>query len=391
VLNKKYNAVLEKDKMPSPCYVLEEKKLRDNLTRIKYVAEMAGVEIILALKGYALWKTFPIIKEYVTRCAASSSWEAQLAWEEMKTPVHACCAAYSKQEFKEILPLSSHITFNSIEQFEQFFPLVKHTRAEASCGLRINPEYSPIKEAVYNPTLKGSRLGVVRPHLPATLPEGIEGLHFHVLCESNSYDFEQTLDVIERDFGEYFSEIRWINFGGGHLISHKDYDVSHLISVLRNFKVRHPHLHIILEPGSAFVWDAGFLRTTVLDIIKNHDTRTAIIDASFTCHMPDCLEMPYKPVIRGAVFAHPHIILPNGYIIGGNSCLAGDVISEPYYFNHALEPGETLIFEDMLHYTTVKTTFFNGVPHPSLALLNDKDELKILRTFTYRDYRSRMS
>ncbi|MDR3129813.1 MAG: carboxynorspermidine decarboxylase [Tannerellaceae bacterium] len=372
--------------IPSPCYVLEETKFRDNLSLIKHVAFSAGVEIILAFKAFSLWKTFPLVKEYISQSTASSPWEARLAWEEMKAPAYTYAPAYTEKDIQEILLFSSHITFNSLTQFHRFYPLLQASGKKISCGLRINPQYSPVGTALYNPAIQGSRLGIVHDQLPDPLPEGVEGLHFHVLCESNSYDLENTFSVVEQRFGNYLPHIKWLNIGGGHLITHKDYDVKHLISLLRTFKARYPHLRLILEPGSAFAWQAGFLLTTVIDIVKNDGIHTAIINASFTCHMPDCLEMPYQPNIRGSIPSYSNVTLPNCYRIGGNSCLAGDFIREPYCFDHPLQPGDTLIFEDMLHYTTVKTTFFNGIRHPAIALLTKEDKLEILRTFSYQDY-----
>jgi carboxynorspermidine decarboxylase len=383
--------MLDAQNIPSPCYILEEKKFRDNLSRIKHVAKVAGVEIILALKAFALWKAFPIVRQYITHSTASSPWEAQLGWEQMKAPVHACSPVYTEQDMDRILPFSSHITFNSLAQFEHLYPYIRQSGRDVSCGLRINPEWSPVQEALYNPAMKGSRLGVVRDQMPEKLPGEIEGLHFHVLCESNSYDLEKVLRVVEEKFGKYLPSIKWLNMGGGHLMTHKDYDVKHLVGLLRRFKERYPEVKLILEPGSAFAWQAGFLMATVVDVVHNDGIATAIIDASFTCHMPDCLEMPYKPSIRDTLAAPCDNVLTWEYRIGGNSCLAGDFIREPYHFTHPLCPGDTLFFEDMLHYTSVKTTFFNGIRHPSLALLTRGGNLRILRTFSYEDYRNRMS
>jgi carboxynorspermidine decarboxylase len=369
--------------------VLEERKLRDNLSLIKDVKDRSGVDIILAFKAFALWKAFPIVREYITRSTASSAWEARLAREEMGSKAHTYAPAYTEEDFGEILPFSSHITFNSLAQFHRFYPTVRASGEEVSCGLRINPEYSPVSTALYNPAMPGSRMGVVRDELPDRLPEGIEGLHFHVLCESSSYDLEKTLAIVEERFGTYLPHLKWLNMGGGHLMTSKDYDTYHLIALLGSFKSRYPQLSVILEPGSAFAWQAGFLLTTVVDVVENRGIRTAIIDASFTCHMPDCLEMPYKPVIRQALPSGQEQEGGHAYRIGGNSCLSGDVMGD-WYFRHPLQAGDKLIFEDMLHYTTVKTTFFNGIRHPSIALLTQEDELRIYRTFSYEDYRNRM-
>ncbi|MDR1601591.1 MAG: carboxynorspermidine decarboxylase [Tannerella sp.] len=372
--------------IPSPCYVIEERLLRKNLELIKRVKERAGVEIILALKAFALWKTFPIVREYISCATASSVHEARLVYEEMGCRAHACSPAYTEKDFAGLLQYSSHITFNSVRQFNQLSHLVEADGNRVSCGLRINPEYSAVKTALYNPCMTGSRLGVTSDMLGDTLHRGIEGLHFHTLCESSSYDLENTLVAVEERFGRFLPHIKWLNMGGGHLMTHEDYDVDHLITLLVSFRAKYPNLQIILEPGSAFVWQTGFLLTTVVDIVDNKGIRTAIIDASFTCHMPDCLEMPYRPTIRGATDPAPG---KPAYRIGGCSCLSGDYMGD-WSFKSPLKTGDKLIFEDMIHYTTVKTTMFNGILHPSIAMWTATDELKILRTFAYEDYRDRM-
>ncbi len=373
--------------IPSPCYVMEERLLRRNLSLIKEVKERAGVNIILAFKAFALWKAFPIVREYIPFSTASSKFEAQLAFEEMGSRAHTYSPAYTEADFPAILKYSSHVTFNSLTQFERFYPMVQADGNRVSCGLRINPEYSDVETDLYNPCAPGSRMGVVRDLLGDRLPEGIEGLHFHTLCESDSYDLEKTLKVVEERFGSFLPHIKWLNMGGGHLMTRKGYDTEHLIHLLRSFRSRYPNLEIIMEPGSAFAWQTGFLLTTVVDIVENHGIRTAIIDASFTCHMPDCLEMPYKPVIRGAMEPTPG--LPT-YRIGGNSCLSGDFMGD-WSFERPLQVGDRLIFEDMIHYTIVKTTMFNGIPHPALALWSKDDRLVMYRQFGYEDYKNRMS
>ncbi|MDL2266048.1 carboxynorspermidine decarboxylase [Parabacteroides sp. OttesenSCG-928-G07] len=376
----------DKLQIPSPCYVLEERLLRNNLALIKRVKEQAGVNIILAFKAFALWKVFPIIREYIDCSTASSIHEARLAFEEMKSLAHTYAPVYTATDFPLIMRYSSHITFNSMAQFEKFYPETLKSDHTISCGLRINPAYSPVKTELYNPASPGSRMGIVKELLPNVLPEGVEGFHVHVLCESSSYDLEHLLSVIEERFGEYLPALKWLNLGGGHLMTRKDYDTAHLIKLLHDFKQRHPHLKIILEPGSAFAWQTGFLLTTVQDVVENGGIRTALIDASFTCHMPDCLEMPYQPEIRGSVDKEKG---KYSYRIGGNSCLSGDVIGD-WYFEKPLNVGDTIIFEDMLHYTTVKTNMFNGIAHPPIALLHENDELEILRQFGYDDYKNRM-
>ncbi|MEA4807732.1 carboxynorspermidine decarboxylase [Macellibacteroides fermentans] len=379
--------MIDLNAIPSPCYVMEEKLLRNNLALIKRVKEEAGVNIILAFKAFALWKSFPIVREYIPYSTASSKFEAQLAFEEMGSPAHTYSPAYTEADFPAILKYSSHITFNSLSQFDRFYPLVKADGRGISCGLRINPEFSDVETDLYNPCAPGSRMGIVRDLLGETLPEGVEGLHFHTLCESSSYDLERTLQEVDKKFGTLLSQVKWLNMGGGHLMTRKDYDTDHLVSVLRAFKTKYPNLEIIMEPGSAFAWQTGFLLTTVVDIVENKGIKTAIIDASFTCHMPDCLEMPYKPAIRNATDA---VEGKPTYRIGGNSCLSGDYMGD-WSFDKPLEVGDKVIFEDMIHYTIVKTSMFNGIPHPSLALWSKEDELVLYRSFGYEDYKNRMS
>lgn len=364
---------------------MEEELLRNNLSLIRSVKDRAGVQIILAFKAFALWKVFPIVREYIPYSTASSKYEARLAYEEMGSKAHTYSPAYTEADFPDILRYSSHITFNSLSQFDRFYPMAKQYGG-ISCGLRINPEYSEVETDLYNPCAPGSRMGVVNDLLGPTLPEGIEGLHFHTLCESTSYDLEKTLQAVEQRFGRFLPHIKWLNMGGGHLMTRQGYDVEHLIGLLRSFKAKYPHLELILEPGSAFAWRTGFLLTTVVDVVENQGIRTAIIDASFTCHMPDCLEMPYKPVVRGAT--EPQAGKPT-YRIGGNSCLSGDYMGD-WSFDRPLQIGDKIVFEDMIHYTIVKTTMFNGIPHPSLALWSCDHRLVMYRTFGYEDYKNRM-
>ncbi len=376
------------NKITGPCYVLEEKLLRRNLELISYVAQNAGVEIILAFKAYALWKTFPIITQYVPHSTASSIHEARLAYEEMGAKAHTFSPGYTQDNFPLIQRWSSHITFNSFSQIEQMRPLMSPNDG-ISYGIRINPEYSAVETDLYNPCSPGSRFGVPAAEFGDHLPQGVEGLHFHSLCEGTSYDLEKTLELIENNFARPLAEAKWLNMGGGHLMTRKDYNVEHLIEVLRSFKNRHPHLHLILEPGSAFAWQTGFLRSSVIDIVTHHGIATAIVDVSFTCHMPDCLEMPYQPAIRGAVSAEEHRPDKNTYRIGGNSCLSGDFIGY-WEFDKPLAIGDEIIFEDMIHYTTVKTNMFNGIPHPSIVLQHTDGSCEVLREYGYDDYKYRM-
>ncbi|MCC8155210.1 MAG: carboxynorspermidine decarboxylase, partial [Tannerellaceae bacterium] len=320
--------------IPSPCYVMEEELFRKNLSLIKEVADKAGVTIIMAFKAFSMWKTFPIVREYISYSTASSKFEAQMAFEEMGSPAHTYSPAYTEADFPLLLKYSSHITFNSLSQFQRFYPMVQADGNRVSCGIRINPEFSDVETDLYNPCAPGSRMGVISNLLGERLPEGVEGLYFHTLCESTSFDLERTLAEVEKRFGHFLPYIKWLNMGGGHLMTRKDYATKHLIELLQNFKGKYPNLEIIMEPGSAFAWQTGFLLTTVVDVVENHGIKTAIIDASFTCHMPDCLEMPYKPVIR---FASDAVEGRPTYRIGGNSCLSGDYMGD-WSFEHPLRP-----------------------------------------------------
>ena len=381
--------LLEKniDKIPSPCYVMEETLLRRNLELIRDVARRADVEIILAFKAFALWRSFPIFREYINSTTASSLFEARLAKEEFGNKAHTYSPAYTEEEFEDILACSSHITFNSLSQYQRFAQQVKD---RASIGIRVNPEYSEIETELYNPCAPGSRFGILAKDLPEQLPTDIVGFHIHCHCESGSDVFARTLEHIEAKFSKWFPQIQWINFGGGHLMTRKDYDVELLIKTLQDFHARYPHLKVILEPGSAFAWQTGPLVTKVVDIVENNGIKTAIINASFTCHMPDCLEMPYMPEIRGAEIVNGKSSNSKySYRIGGNSCLSGDFMGT-WKFDHELQIGETLIFEDMIHYTTVKTTMFNGIGHPSIGMLHEDGTFELFRQFTYEDYRDRM-
>ena len=381
--------------MQTPYYLVEEDKLRSNLALIRDVADRSGAEIILAFKAFALWKTFPIFREYIHATTASSPDEARLALEEFGAPAHTYSPAYSEHDFPEILRCSSHITFNSLSQFHRFAPMVaalsnSHVEKVPSLGLRVNPEYSEIETELYNPCAPGSRFGVLAADLPAELPSTLEGFHIHCHCESSAEAFARTLVHIEDKFASWFPQLKWINFGGGHLMTRKDYNVQLLIETLRGFHSRYPHLRMILEPGSAFAWQTGPLVASVVDIVENHGIRTAILDVSFTCHMPDCLEMPYYPEVRGAQHIEPasdggvHL-----YRLGGNSCLSGDFMGN-WCFERELQIGDEIIFEDMIHYTTVKTTTFNGVHHPSIVLRHLDGTLETLREYRYEDYRDRM-
>ncbi len=377
--------------IPTPFYVVYEDRLRHNLQIIDHVKHEADVNIIMAFKANALWRTFPIVKESCQAAAVSSLNEMQLALDFIGDEIHSYCPAYTSETIKRYLDGSTHITFNSLNQWTRFKPdVVCHNsngNRHVSLGLRVNPQCSVIKTDKYNPALPGSRFGITVEMLAEGLPDGIEGLHFHSLCESSSYDLAKVLDAFESQFGQFLPYVKWVNMGGGHLMTRKDYDIEHLISLLREFKQRYPGIDVILEPGSAFTWHTGDLITTVVDIVENQGVKTAIIDASFACHMPDCLEMPYKPDIAESI---PESDGCPKYRIGGNSCLSGDFIGD-WYFKKPLVIGNRLTFEDMNHYTTVKTTMFNGIKHPDIVLCHNNGDCEYLRCYSYDDYKSRMS
>jgi carboxynorspermidine decarboxylase len=374
--------------IPSPCYVLEEKKLIQNLELIRSVQERSGVTVILALKGFAMFKAFPIIRQYLAGVTASSLFEAMLGRQEFGGELHLYLPVYREQEFASLIEQAVHITFNSLSQWQRFKLLT--LASGVSPGLRINPEYSPVEHDIYNPASPSSRLGIRAGALGELLPEGIEGLHCHNLCESDSYALAETLNQIEDRFGQFLPQIKWLNLGGGHLMTRAGYDVEHLIKVLTDFRSRYPHLQIYLEPGAAVVWDAGFLRATVLDLVEAPEVTIAMLDVSFTAHMPDCLEMPYQPRIRGATDRSGAQPDQHRYRMGGLTCLAGDVMGD-YAFEQPLKVGDTLLFEDMMHYTMVKTSMFNGVQHPAIGMIHQDDRFELVRSFGYEDYRGRLS
>ncbi len=370
-------------KIPSPCFVLDEKKLIRNLQLIDQIQKDAGIEIILAFKGFSMWSAFSQVKKYVKGATASSLNEVKLCNEEMGAKSHTYCVAYSENEFEEIASNSSHLTFNSISQYKHFIDKVPE---EVSVGLRVNPEWSDVETDLYNPSSPTSRLGISSKDL-TELPDRVEGLHFHVLCESDSYALEEVIESLEDRFGHLLSEIKWVNMGGGHLVTRSDYNINHLVQLLTDFKRRY-NVDVILEPGSAFAWQTGDLYTTVLDVVDNGGIKTAIFDGSFTCHMPDCLEMPYRPKLE--VGSEEPVKGWHAYRLGGVSCLAGDFLDE-YWFKHPLKPGDALIFKDMMHYTMVKTTTFNGVKHPSIGIIRENGEFELIRDFTYSDFKNRLS
>lgn len=390
--------------MKTPYYLVEERLLRRNLSLIRDVAEESGAEVILAFKAFALWRTFPIFREYIRHTTASSPYEARLAMEEFGSPAHTYSPAYTEHDFPTILRCSTHVTFNSLSQYQRFRPMVEdynreHPEKQVSCGLRVNPEYSEIETELYNPCAPGSRFGVLAEDiisLPHSLTSSnIEGFHCHNHCESSAEALRESLSHLEAKFGRWLPQLKWLNLGGGHLMTRKDYNVPLLVSLIKDLRHRYPNLRIILEPGSAFAWQTGPLVASVVDIVENHGIRTAILDVSFTCHMPDCLEMPYQPEVRGARMVKDKTAngkLHNGtwtYRLGGNSCLSGDYMGM-WEFDHELQIGEQVVFEDMIHYTTVKTTMFNGIQHPSIVLRHTDGTDEVLREFCYEDYRDRM-
>lgn len=372
-------------KPATPCYIVYEDRLRDNLALIDSVRKRAGVDIIMAFKANALWKTFPLLREYGFGFTASSLNELRLGYEELGVKGHSYCPAYTDRTIGDYLSMSSHITFNSISQLERFG--AQAAAAGVSPGLRVNPECSVIETDIYNPALPGSRFGVTAGMLPEELPACLEGLHFHALCENDSYALEKVLDAFEQQFGDLLPSLRWVNMGGGHLMTREGYDIEHLVRLLKGFRKRHPNLEVYLEPGSAFNWRTGDLEVSVVDVVENQGVRTAIIDASFACHMPDCLEMPYKPAITESV--DPAEGLPS-YRLGGNSCLSGDFVGD-WSFREPLKEGDRLTFEDMNHYTTVKTNMFNGISHPDIYFCHSDGRMELLRHFDYSDYKNRMS
>lgn len=369
----------------SPAFILEEVLLRKNMEKLSYVAKEAEVSIILALKGYALWKSFPLIQGYLQGATASSLAEARLCVDYMGSKAHTFAPVYAPEEFNEIAQCSSHITFNSLSQYRLFKETCK--QYGISMGLRVNPGYSDVKTDLYNPCSPNSRLGIPAEELKNGLPEDIEGLHFHALCENDSYSLERVLAAFEERFGHLLHKVRWVNMGGGHLITHKDYKPEHVIQLLKKFKKKYS-VSIILEPGGAIGWQTGVLKARVLDIVTYGECQTAILDVSFAAHMPDTLEMPYRPTVRDAYSEETKDCY--AYKLGGNSCLAGDYMM-PYYFTEELHVGDIIILEDMMHYTMVKTTMFNGVKHPDIWVVHEDTTTECLRKFTYEDYRDRLS
>lgn len=377
---------------PSPCFILEESLLRKNLELIDSVQKASGGQIILALKGFSMFSAFPVVKEYLSGATASSLNEIRLINDYMGCKAHTYIPAYLPHEFNEVMQRSSHLTFNSLNQWNQFKDQVKqynaqHPNETISCGIRVNPQYSEVEVDMYNPCVPGSRLGVTRDLIGDVLPEGIEGIHFHTLCENDSRTLERTLEALEQRFGDLLHQAKWLNMGGGHLMTREGYDIPLLIELIKRIREKY-NLKVILEPGSAIAWKTGVLVSSVLDILDSQGIQVAILDTSFAAHMPDTLEMPYKPYVRGA-HHEPVDGLPT-YRLGGMTCLAGDFMGD-YSFDEPLKVGDTLIFEDMIHYTMVKTTTFNGVNLPSIGILQQDGRFRLVKSFGYESFKDRLS
>ncbi|WP_438434275.1 carboxynorspermidine decarboxylase [Gorillibacterium sp. sgz500922] len=372
--------------LPSPCYLVDERLIRRNLEILKSVQDRTGASILLAQKGFSMFELYPLIGEYLKGVTSSSLFEARLGYEEMGKEVHVYAPAYVDGEFDEMLTYADHIVFNSFDQWNRFKDKVKSYPGKTiECGIRVNPEYSEVATPLYDPCYAYSRLGVTRANFRPDELEGLDGLHFHALCEQNSDTLERTLAAVEEKFGEFLPGMKWLNFGGGHHITRPDYDIERLVRCITHIQDKYG-VHVYLEPGEAIALNTGYLVTTVLDTIDN-GMNLAILDTSATCHMPDVLEMPYRPTILGAgqpgEFAHT-------YRLGGLTCLAGDVIGD-YSFPEPLKAGDKLVFTDMAHYTMVKNHMFNGVNLPSIALYREGEGSKVVRRFQYEDYRNRLS
>ncbi|RXK03308.1 carboxynorspermidine decarboxylase [Halarcobacter bivalviorum] len=370
------------NKLPSPAFICEEELLERNLKLLKKVQEEADVKILLALKGFALKASFELCRKYLYGCCASGLHEALLAKEEFQKEVHTYSPAFKDEEIDEIIDISNHLVFNSFSQLERYG---KKAYGKTSIGLRVNPEYSSVEVDLYNPCGAFSRLGITKKNFQADKLELIEGLHFHALCEQNVDALEGALANFEKNFGEYLAGMKWVNFGGGHHITRADYDVEGLIKLLKEFKSRYPHLEVYLEPGEAVGWQTGYLMATVLDIVEN-GMQIAILDTSAEAHMPDTLAMPYRAEIRNSGLANEKKYT---YRLGGNTCLAGDIIGD-YSFDEPLKVGDKIILEDMIHYTMVKTTTFNGIKLPSIIIKDNKDCYQIVNNFGYNAYKSRL-
>ncbi|NLW12493.1 MAG: carboxynorspermidine decarboxylase [Clostridiaceae bacterium] len=373
-------------KVPTPCYVVDQDLLIKNLEILDYVQRQTGCQILLALKGFSMFSVMPLIGQYLHGITASSLHEARLGYEEMGKQVHIYSPAYNDKDFEDILRISDHIVFNSFSQWEKYRPQVEAVaNRHISCGLRINPEYSEISTPIYDPCYTGSRLGTTLEHFAGRSLDGLEGLHFHAMCEQNSDTLERIVQVVDEKFEPYIRQMKWINFGGGHHITRPDYDIERLIKSIKFIQDKY-NVQVYLEPGEAIALNTGYLVSEVLDTLTNN-MELAILDTSAACHMPDVLEMPYRPEVIGAGKPGEKAYT---YRLGGPSCLAGDIIGD-YSFDQPLKPGEKIVFCDMAHYTMVKNNTFNGVQLPSIALYSEENGLKIIREFGYEDFRNRLS
>ncbi len=371
--------------LPSPCWLLEEHLLEQNLMILKDIKDRGGVMILLALKGYALWHSFPLVREYLDGCCASGLYEAKLSHEEFGRQTHTYSPAFKAEEIEEIARISHHLVFNSPDQLQRFGPRARAVNPTLSLGLRVNPQYSEAPVELYNPCGLHSRLGTLAEAVDEATVEAIEGFHFHALCEQDASALEGVLQAFEEKFGRWLPRLKWVNFGGGHHITREDYNRERLILILNNFKSRHPHLEVYLEPGEAVGWETGPLIATVLDIVNN-GMEIAILDTSAEAHMPDTIIMPYKAKVRGAGEPGEK---PHTYRLAGNTCLAGDIMGD-YSFDEPLKIGDKILFEDQMHYTMVKATTFNGIPLPAIATLHKNDNLTIDRRFGYEDFKRRL-
>lgn len=369
--------------IPSPCFVIEEDALVKNLQLLEWVQKQSGAKIICALKGFASWRSFDLVRKYLPGTTASSLHEARLGSEEFGGEVHAYCTAYIPNDFDQMLELCQHLTFNSLSEWERYKSRVESANTPPSCAIRINPEYSEVETDLYNPCIPGSRLGVRAEHLGEHLPDGIDGLHFHTLCESSAESLERTLSHVEEKFGHLLHQAKWLNMGGGHWITGKGYNVELLIALIKKLRSSYD-LEIILEPGSAVGWETGVLVSTVLDVFSNQGQLNAMLDTSFSAHMPDTLEMPYKPRVMGELKGGKY-----SYKFGGMTCLAGDFMGD-FSFDKKLKVGDHIIFEDMIHYTMVKTTTFNGINLPSIGMLKSDGSFELHKQFGYENYRARL-
>lgn len=366
----------------TPSYIIDLPALTKNLEILKNVEERSGARILLAQKCYSVYQTYPLIAEYISGCTASGLFEARLGHEEMGKENHIFSPAYTESEFDEILKICDHISFNSIAQWERFKEKVFACPKKVSCGIRINPEHSTQEHGIYDPCSEFSRLGAVKSSFDG-FPEGIEGLHFHTLCEQNSDALEETAKAVEEKFGDFLPKVKWLNMGGGHHITRPDYDIERLIRVVRHFSDKYG-VQVYLEPGEAVALNAGVLAATVLDIVHN-GMDIAVLDASAACHMPDVLEMPYRPEIEGAGKADEKSYT---YRLGGNTCLAGDIIGD-YSFDKPLKERDMLFFKDMAIYSIVKNNTFNGMALPDICVWNG-EKVEVLKRFGYEDFKGRL-